>query len=164
MASLLDLLKKRWSPRPKFTGRAGYNQRRGEPMDPYVMGTWGNPDDWSSPEIVEMFGGAWGSKVDPHLAAAAGGPGWGSGMAPSTMAAASGQGTGGLNTKAFWEAMAEQEPYVDQTTAPPGGFVGESRVQGPVGTGKIAPLGVTGGAESLAAYLKRIKKEGGLIA
>ena len=70
----------------------------------------------------------------------------------------------GLNTKAFWEAMAEQEPYVDQTTAPPGGFVGESRVQGDVGSGVIAPLGVTGGKESLAAYLKRIKKEGGLIA
>ena len=70
----------------------------------------------------------------------------------------------GLNTKAFWEAMAEQEPYVDQTTAPPGGFVGESRVQGPVGTGKITPYGVAGGAESLAEYIKRIKKEGGLIA
>jgi hypothetical protein len=74
------------------------------------------------------------------------------------------QREGGLNSKAFWEAMAEQEPYVDQTTAPPGGFVGESRVQGPVGTGKITPYGVAGGAESLAEYLKRIKKEGGLIA
>ena len=70
----------------------------------------------------------------------------------------------GLNSKAFWEAMAEQEPYVDQTTAPPGGFVGESRVQGPVGTGKITPYGVAGGAESLAEYIKRIKKEGGLMA
>ena len=92
-----------------------------------------------------------------------GGP---SDLAESKAAAVPGKGFlgRGLNSKAFWEAMAEQEPYVDQTTAPPGGFVGESRVQGPVGTGKITPYGVAGGAESLAEYIKRIKKEGGLMA
>jgi len=49
--------------RPNFTGTAGvakYDARPGYPN----------------------YGGA---LVDPHLAAAAGGPGWGSGMAPSTM-------------------------------------------------------------------------------
>ena len=69
--------------RPEFTGRTGYNQRRGQPLDPHTIGFV--PELWTHPQSLEWFGGPWGSKVDPHLAAAAGGPGWGSGMAPSTM-------------------------------------------------------------------------------
>jgi hypothetical protein len=48
--------------------------------------------------------------VDPHLAAAAGGPGWGSGMAPSTMTKAPVAGKKGSNKlKYIVEALQELE-------------------------------------------------------
>jgi len=57
------------TPRPEFTGTAGYNQ--------YGTSMTNRP---GYEDLAKQ-----GALVDPHLAAAAGGPGWGSGMAPSTM-------------------------------------------------------------------------------
>jgi len=75
MASLFDLLKRRFAgtlsseritpERPNFTGTAGVAK--------------------FDSEIGPMGAVIGAGLVDPHLAAAAGGPGWGSGMAPSTM-------------------------------------------------------------------------------
>ena len=56
----------------------------------------------------------------------------------------------GLNTKAFWEAMAEQEPYVDQTTAPPGGKVGRTTAY------ETQPYNVAGGLSGLEEWKKRL--------
>jgi len=65
--------------RPNFTGSAGYNTE----MDGPDHGFSGYSLPSLSPEMMALSES--GSLVDPHLAAAAGGPGWGSGMAPSTM-------------------------------------------------------------------------------
>lgn len=50
-----------------------------------------------------------GDLVDPHLAAAAGGPGWGSGMAPSTMTKVPASAAGG-GVKRVLKHLAAMEP------------------------------------------------------
>ena len=77
--------------RPNFSGTAGYNQ-------PATI----------SPDYNNVLGLARrGALVDPHLAAAAGGPGWGSGMAPSTMTKVPASGKKGLSVKNMINAMSK---------------------------------------------------------
>ena len=77
--------------RPNFSGTAGYNQ-------PATI----------SPDYNNVLGLARrGALVDPHLAAAAGGPGWGSGMAPSTMTKVPASGKKGLSVENMIRAMSE---------------------------------------------------------
>ena len=77
--------------RPNFSGTAGYNQ-------PATI----------SPDYNNVLGLARrGALVDPHLAAAAGGPGWGSGMAPSTMTKVPASGKKGLSLKNMINAMSK---------------------------------------------------------
>ena len=97
--------------RPEFTGRTGYNQRRGQPLDPHTIGAV--PELWTHPKSLEWFGGPWGSKVDPHLAAAAGGPGWGSGMAPSTMTKVPASAAGGGFKRVLKHLGAMESPGPD---------------------------------------------------
>jgi hypothetical protein len=77
--------------RPEFTGTAGYNQ-------PATV----NPDYNNVLGLAKQ-----GALVDPHLAAAAGGPGWGSGMAPSTMTKVPAFGKKGLSVKNMINAMSK---------------------------------------------------------
>ena len=100
--------------RPNFSGTAGYNQ-------PATI----------SPDYNNVLGLARrGALVDPHLAAAAGGPGWGSGMAPSTMTKVPASGKKGLSVKNMINAMSKMK-------TPQGGKF--SQVSGRYGGPKIAP-------------------------
>ena len=77
--------------RPNFTGTAGVAKY--DPRPGYAN-----------------YGGA---LVDPHLAAAAGGPGWGSGMAPSTMTKVPASGAGGGFKRVLKHLAAMESPGPD---------------------------------------------------
>ena len=100
--------------RPNFTGTAGYNK-------PSTV----------SPDYENVLGlGRQGALVDPHLAAAAGGPGWGSGMAPSTMTKVPASGKKGLSMKSMIKALTEMKKPA-ALKAPAAKLMGEARPQLP---------------------------------
>ena len=101
--------------RPNFSGTAGYNQ-------PATI----------SPDYNNVLGLARrGALVDPHLAAAAGGPGWGSGMAPSTMTKVPASGKKGLSVKNMINAMSKMKAPTGMDFGKAGGRVGGSRPTAP---------------------------------
>ena len=93
--------------RPNFTGSAGYNTE----MDGPDHGFSGYSLPSLSPEMMALSES--GSLVDPHLAAAAGGPGWGSGMAPSTMTKVPASAAGGGFKRVLKHLGAMESPGPD---------------------------------------------------
>ena len=93
--------------RPNFTGSAGYNTE----MDGPDHGFSGYSLPSLSPEMLALSES--GSLVDPHLAAAAGGPGWGSGMAPSTMTKVPASAAGGGFKRVLKHLGAMESPGPD---------------------------------------------------
>ena len=93
--------------RPNFTGSAGYNTE----MDGPDHGFSGYSLPSLSPEMLALSES--GSLVDPHLAAAAGGPGWGSGMAPSTMTKVPSSAAGGGFKRVLKHLGAMESPGPD---------------------------------------------------
>jgi len=93
--------------RPNFTGSAGYNTE----MDGPDYGFSGSSLPSLSPEMMALSES--GSLVDPHLAAAAGGPGWGSGMAPSTMTKVPASAAGGGFKRVLKHLGAMESPGPD---------------------------------------------------
>ena len=95
--------------RPNFTGSAGYNTE----MDGPDHGFSGYSLPSLSPEMMALSES--GSLVDPHLAAAAGGPGWGSGMAPSTMTKVPASAAGGGFKRVLKHLAAMESPGPDRS-------------------------------------------------
>ena len=93
--------------RPNFTGSAGYNTE----MDGPDHGFSGYSLPSLSPEMMALSES--GSLVDPHLAAAAGGPGWGSGMATSTMTKVPASAAGGGFKRVLKHLGAMESPGPD---------------------------------------------------
>ena len=101
--------------RPNFSGTAGYNQ-------PATI----------SPDYNNVLGLARrGALVDPHLAAAAGGPGWGSGMAPSTMTKVPASGKKGLSVKNMINAMSKMKAPTGEDFSRVSGRAGGPRPTAP---------------------------------
>ena len=98
--------------RPEFTGTAGYNQ-------PATV----NPDYNNVLGLARR-----GALVDPHLAAAAGGPGWGSGMAPSTMTKVPASGKKGLSMENMVNAMSKLKQPTGMPFGKAGGRVGSNQL------------------------------------